>query len=165
MRYQNHKTKGFSLLESLVYIAILSVMTVMIINILVSTAHSYNMLRLARSINNSAITSLERMTREIKSADDISTADSTFDTNPGVLTINIGTETREFYIDAGVLKIKEDDVDTGALTRDDVSVDSLVFRSLNNGTSKGVRIEMTLLGTHRNSTTTKEFYSFVVLRN
>ncbi len=165
MKYQQNKTNGFSLLESIVYIAILSVMTVMIINVLTSTANSYSTLRLARGLNNSAITSLERMTREIKSADDISVANSTFDTNPGRLTVNIGTTTREFYIDSSVLKIKENDVDKGALTRDGVSVDNLVFRNLNNGTSKAVRIEMTLSGIYKNATTTKTFYSFAVLRN
>ncbi|MEK7589965.1 MAG: prepilin-type N-terminal cleavage/methylation domain-containing protein [Patescibacteria group bacterium] len=165
MKYKKHKTKGFSLLESLVYMAILSLMTVIIINILVSTAKAYNILRLARSINNSAITSLERMTREIKSADNISMADSTFGTHPGKLKINISADTKEFYIDNGTLKIKETGVDKGALTLDGVSVDNLVFRNLDNGTSKAVRIEMTLSGTHRNITNTKKFYSFVVLRN
>ena len=56
MKYQQNKTNGFSLLESIVYIAILSVMTVMIINVLTSTANSYSTLRLARGLNNSAIT-------------------------------------------------------------------------------------------------------------
>jgi hypothetical protein len=123
------------------------------------------MLRLTRSINSSAISSLERMTREIKSADDISVAGSVFDTHPGKLVINIGSTTREFYIDTGVLKIKEDDVDKGAITRDGITVDSMVLKNLDNGTSKAIRIEMTLLGTHRNSTITKKFYSFAVLRN
>lgn len=165
MKYKIYKIKGFSLLESLVYIAILSVMTVLIINVLVTTARSYSTLKLARSINNSAITSLERMNREIKSANDVSVGESTFNTHPGKLKINIGSETREFYIDNGVLKIKEDGVDKGALTRDGISVDNLVFRNLNNGGVKAIRIEMTLSGAYRNTTNTKKFYSFAVLRN
>lgn len=160
-----NKIKGFSLVESLVYIAILAVMTVVVISILSSTARSYNTFRLTRSINSSAITSLERMTREIKSADSISVGESTFGSHPGKLKINIGSATREFYIDSGSLKIKEDGSDKGALTRDNVFVDNLVFRSIDNGTSNAIRIEMTLSAEHNNSTTTKKFYSLAVLRN
>lgn len=159
------KKTGFSLIESLIYIAIITIMAVLVVNILLSSAKSYNNLRISRNINNSALTSLERMMREIKASDDIDTSNSVFDVSPGKLIIKNATTTLEFYLDGNVLRIKENGINAGALTHNEVSVDNLVFFATDNGTSKGVKIEITLSSSYQNFSKTKKFYSFGVLRN
>lgn len=164
-RQYSNIQRGFSLLEMLIYISILTITAVIVVDILLSTAKSYNSFKISRSINSTVSTSLERMTREIRAADDVLLIGSTFDTHPGRLTLQIASTTSEFYLDGNVLKIKEGGIDAGSLTSSKLSVDNLVFRLLDNGVSKAVRIEMTLLGTERNITKAKTFYSFAVLRN
>jgi type II secretory pathway pseudopilin PulG len=163
-KYQNKK-QGFSLLESLIYIAILSTMTVLVVNVLLITSRSYNSLKISRNINNSIITSMERMTRDIKSASDIVTAESTFDTDSGRLTVQSSATITEFYLSDGVLRVKENNIDIGPLTQQVSLIDSLTFRLFDSGTTKGVRIEMTMSVDYKNITKTKKFYSFAVLRN
>ncbi|MDP6387975.1 MAG: type II secretion system protein [Candidatus Pacebacteria bacterium] len=165
IKFQHSKKAGFSLIELLVYIAIIAAMMTLVINILLSSSKSYNDLKLSRNINNSAITSLERMTREIKASDYIDISNSVFDANPGRLTVKNATTTSEFYLDGNTLKVKENGIHAGALTHNEASVDNLVFRTADNGTSKGVKIEMTLSSSYRNLSKTKKFYSFGVLRN
>lgn len=152
-------------MELLIYITILSTMTVLVVNVLLITARSYNGLKISRNINNSAITALERMTRDIKSASDVVAVQSIFDVHPGRLTVQSSATTTEFYLSSGVLRVKENDVDIGPLTHQVSSIDSLIFKLFDNGTTKGVRIEMTMSVEYKNITKTKKFYSFVVLRN
>ena len=165
IKIRQDRKSGFSLIESLIYMAILSAMVVVVVNVLLITAKSYGNLKTSRNINNSIITSLERMTRDIKSADDIMVVDSVFDTHPGKLTLQSDTTTTEFYLSGGILRVKEDTVDTGPLTQQESSIDNLVFRLLDNGTSKAIIIEMTMSIVYKSVTKTKKFYTTVVLRN
>ena len=165
IRDRQNKNRGFSLIESLIYIAILAIMTTLIVNMLIVTVRSYNNLKISRNINNSMIMSLERITRSIKSADNVLVLESTFDTHPGVLTLQAGATTTEFYLSGGTLRVKENTIDTGSLTQQNLSVDSLVFTLFDNGTSKGVRINMTVSIIYKDTVRTKDFYSFAVLRN
>ena len=166
MKPINHNKKaGFSLIESLIYIAIIAVMAVLVVNVLLMTTKSYNSLKISRDINNSALTTLERITREIKTASDIDIAQSTFYVHPGKLTVSTSSAITEFYLGNNILKIRENSVDMGSLIQQGSSVDNLVFRMLDNGTTKGIRIEMTISNTRGNLTKTKKFYSFAVLRN
>lgn len=165
IKMRQNKRSGFSLIESIIYLAILSTMVVVVVNVLLITAKSYGNLKTSRNINNSVITSFERMTRDIKSADDIVVVESVFDTHPGKLTIQSGATTTEFYLSNGILRVKENTVDTGPLTQQESSIDNLVFKLLDNGTSKAVRIEMTMSIIYKNITKTKKFYTTAVLRN
>ncbi|MFQ5661945.1 MAG: prepilin-type N-terminal cleavage/methylation domain-containing protein [Candidatus Paceibacteria bacterium] len=166
MRLINHNKKaGFSLIESLIYIAIIAAMAALVVNVLLVTTKSYNSLRISRDINNSALTTIERITREVKAAEGINIAESVFDVHPGRLIVTTSATTTEFYLDSSTLKIKENNVDMGALVQQGSSVDNLVFRMLDNSTTKGIRIEMTISNTRGSLTKTKNFYSFAVLRN
>ena len=129
------------------------------------TAKSYNNLKIARNINNSIVTSLERMTRDIKMANDVVSLQSVFDIHPGKLVLQSTATTTEFYLSNGILRVKENTVDAGPLIQQESSIDNLVFRLLDNGTSKAVRIEMTMSITYKEIAKTKKFYSTVVLRN
>jgi type II secretory pathway component PulJ len=165
IKIQQNKKLGFSLIESLIYIAILSVMAVVVVNALVIASKSYSNLKTSRNINNSVITSLERMTRAIKSADDIVGVESVFDTHPGKLVLQSNATTTEFYLSNGILRIKENTVDIGPLIQKESYIDNLVFRLFDNGISKAIRIEMTISIVYKNIIKTKKFYSTAVLRN
>lgn len=157
--------KGFTLVEMLVYVAILSVLSVVVINTSLSLARSYNSLKVSRNINSAAIISFERMTRDIRLATNVDTSTSTLNSHPGRLGLEIGTATTShYYLDGTTLRVIENGVDAGALTTGDVEITNLIFRTVTDNTLQAVKIEMTIESTLGNTTKTEKFYDFVTLR-
>jgi len=165
IEFRNSKYhKGFTLLEMVIYIAILTLIAVVVVNTVLSLAVSFNSLRATRDINNAAMVSLERMGRDIRGATGIDTGGSSFGSHPGTLLL-IGAIETEFYLDDGVIKVREDDVEAGALTREAATTTNLVFYHISASPYSGIRIEMTLESTRGTITKTKSFSSFVALRS
>src|SRR3989344_2406588 len=110
--------KGFSLVEMLIYIAILALMLSVIMNIIVSTVRSERVIKVLRNVEDSAILSLERIVRETRQAESVNLVSSDLGSNPGklVLTDALGSPRAEFYLSSGRLFLKENGVDVGALT-------------------------------------------------
>ncbi len=163
------KHRGFSILEMLIYIAILVLLLAVIMNMVVSVVRSGRIINALRNVENSAVVSLERITRELRQAESINVSLSTLGSNPGRLVLE-GTDeagsprTVEFYLSLGRLFLKENGVDVGALSQSDAQVSSLIFRRFAGPNAEGIRIEMTLesgTSTHYRS---KKFYSSAILR-
>lgn len=169
MVYNEQRYKGFSLIEMLIYVAILGIMLGVTVQILLSFSGVYSTFVLDRRIHSAAATSLERLVREIRSAESVDVADSTFDTHPGRLTLQIpvagsGNIERTFAISNGQIALFENGVLQGALTGDRVEVIGLIFKRITNGTLEGIRTELTLQATRREVIRSATFYSFTVLR-
>lgn len=156
--------RGFSLVEMLIYVAILSAIMIIVVNITLALAQSFSTLKVTKTINGSAIVSIERMTRNVRSATSIDLVQSTFDAHPGRLTFISAGIITEFYLDGDTLKVREDGVDKGQLTSNNALVKNLVFRRLFVGPIEGVRIEMTIESSQGKVVKTENFYDFVVLR-
>ncbi len=158
--------KGFTIIEIIIYTAIIAIIFVLVVNSLTVVIKAFNQGRVIIKINNSAETAIERMTREIRFAYDID-ASSTL----GHLILNtyvLGTETPttvEFYIDSGKLMIKEGVLPADQLTSSDLTVTNLVFRQINaSSVSRAVKIEMTMQGFFGNYQKTENFYNTTILR-
>lgn len=136
-------------MEMLVYIGILVLMLGVIMNITVSIVRSHRAIKASRSIENSAIVSLERISREVRGTNTVNIASSILDTNPGKLVLN-GTDdvgnprTVEFYLASGTLFLKENGVDVGPLSQSDAQVNNLTFHLFSNVEFVGVRVEMAI---------------------
>lgn len=159
---QSTKT-GYTLPEVLIYIAILSVLLVAIVQSLLLLTNSYKNIKAVRSIESSAITAIDRMETDIRGAESINTGNSSFNVNPGVLTITTGATTTKFYVSNQRMYVDENGVQVGPLTNADVKVTSLIFRSISTTTSSAVKIEMSLQSSY-SSALTKNFYMTTVLR-
>lgn len=162
----NRRQKGFSLIETVIYVSLLAIILVVLINTIFTMNRLYRYLNLSRHIQTSAITALDRMVRDIRDAESVNVGASTLGTSPGVLTLNTTTssnnpQTFQFFVSNGVLIVKQDEVDIGPLTLSDVVVDNLIFRHIVTGVSKAVKIEMTL----KAGTSTANFYATAVLRD
>lgn len=158
------KNKGISLIETMVFIGVITFVFIAIVNFFVLFDKGYVVFKTNSNINISAITSMERMTREIKSSGSINVGDSTLGLHPGKLNLNVGTSTIEFYIDNNVLKIKKDNITIGALTKSNVFVDKLIFSSVTGVNSQVIRIEMDIRTNVGTTTKTETFISSSVLR-
>ncbi len=162
--------RGFTLVEMIIYIAFFAILSVVAINATIMVMRSFYSLRITQSISQSATTAMERMSREIRSAYNINTANSTFDTSPGRLTVltkdEIGTLlTVEFYVTAGnQINMKINGADQGSLMTKTVSVTNLIFRQITTTNTKAVKIEMTLTDNRSGITKTNKYYDTIVLR-
>lgn len=159
-------TRGFSLVEAVIYVGLLTLVMVSVVGMLVGMTRSYRYLKLSREMQSSAVSSLDRMVRDIRNANSVNVAQSTLNTSPGVLVLNTTTstssvQTLKFYVSSGVLRIMQDGGDIGPLTLSNSTVTNLVFRQISTGESQAVKIEMTLL----TGTRSANFYATAVLRD
>lgn len=159
---------GFSLIEMLIYIAIMSLLLVIIANMLNSMIRTERIADSSKAVENAAVFGLERIVREVRDASLVS-ASSTLDVTPGVLSLS-GVDTSgsakavEFSLNQGVLHIKENGVDKGALTESRAKVTSLIFSLINSSSSKSVKTKMTVESGTSTNYRKETFYSTTILR-
>lgn len=154
--------KGFTLIEMLIYIALLAIISVLIINSMLFLVPSYNSLKVTRDINNAAVSTLERITREVKSASGVDVVNSVFDVQEGKLVLNDGTS---IYLSGGRVYIQEGSGDPNPLTRKEVTVTDLTLEHFIGTESEAVQVRMTVEGSRRNITKTGNFHTAATLRN
>jgi type II secretory pathway pseudopilin PulG len=162
-------SNGYTLLEMVVYIAILSVFSIVVVFSLVNITKSFLEIRVERNINNAAVASIDRMVREIRLSNSVDILNSTFDANPGRITLNTiasngSSTTVEFFVSNGVLRMKEGGVDSGALTQSNINVDNLLFNLMTNGTTQAIKISESLSDTRVGTTSTKSFNNTGLIR-
>lgn len=162
---------GFTLLETLIYIALFALLSILLISSLVALLRSYTETRAQHDVLDSARISMERMTREIRGASSVDTAASTLGSSPGVLKLNTtdasGTaKTVQFSVSSNVLKLLDSvDGTTRDLTGSKVSITSLTFRNITTTAGSAVRVEMTIQEMRGGSSGRSfDFYDTVALR-
>ena len=160
---------GFTLVEMVVYSAILGVIAVLATNSTIVMTRAFTDLRVSRDLNSSATALFERMTRDVRGAYDIDAAQSTLGTNPGRLMLNTkdaaGTNTTiEFYVTGNRVSIREGGIDQGAIMTSSTSVTNFVVRELTSTNTKAVKVEATISATRGGVTKTRNFNTTVVLR-
>ncbi len=161
--------KGFSLIELLIYIAIISMVFGLFTQIVLSVSKSYAEIAVIRNLDTGAISAMERITREVRASSSIDAANTVLGTSPGVLSLNQvdsnGTRsTVLFKTNNQNIQMKRDGNDQGTFLPSGVAVSSLVFSSINSGNSSAVKILMQLVGTSGKITRTKNYYNTIILR-
>lgn len=152
-----------------VYAAILGIIAVLAINSTLAMTRAFTSLRVSRDLNSSATALFERITRDIRGAHGIDVATSSFGSNPGRLTLNTkdsggANTTVEYYVDNGLIKIREGGVAQGSIMTTSTSATSFIVRQLSNVNTEAVKIEVTLSATRGDITKTRNFYTTVILR-
>ncbi|MBI5816966.1 MAG: type II secretion system protein [Candidatus Yonathbacteria bacterium] len=168
MGVSSQSERGFTLIEMVVYAAVLGVLTVVAINSMLIMTQAYASLRASRDLNASATAVLERMTREIRTATGIDPSSVT-GTNPSDLVLNTkdaggAATTVEFYVQNGLINVKEGGVAKGALMTSSTQATNFVVRTMSGTNSKAVKIELTITATRGTKSKTRNFYNTVVLR-
>lgn len=156
-----NRTKGFSLIELVVYIAVLSILMVVVVQALLGISSSYSHIALKRSIEESAMTTLERISREIRNAHNGSAGASlSLSSTEGGTTV-----TREFFVDGNqTLRLRENGVDRGPLTKSGIRVTTFSASLMSTSTSKAVKIDLALEATRGEVTEADIFHTTVVMR-
>lgn len=161
---------GFTLVETIIYIAAFAVLSTAALQATIVIMKSFYTLRLNQSVNVSATVALERMSREIRNAYDVDTAQSTLGGSPGRLTLNtkddLGANTTiEFYVDAAnQLNMKIGGVDNGPLVTKTVTLTNLIFQPITTTNSKAIKIDMTLRDSRAAAAQSSKLYDTIILR-
>lgn len=151
--------KGYTLIELLVYLAILAVFSVFIVNSILIIMKNYNAYSVSRYVNFSATVAIERLTREIRGSSDVD-GSSVLGAHPGYLVL----DAVEFFVSNNQLMIDKNGQGAVVLTPSNLEVTNLVFATSTNPNSQVVKIEMTLTGRRGNYEKSENFYSTIVLR-
>lgn len=160
---------GIGVAELLVYIGIMTLALVSIVTLLINSAKIMQSVQAEKEVRVSALSILERMSREIKVSEGIVLADSVFgddngrlsvlstldEDNPRVVTFAISDE--------GELEIFYNGEPMGALTTSAAGVEKMKFTRLMHGESESVRVELVLYP-RKQPTKSTTFYSTAVLR-
>jgi len=163
----NKTQRGFSLVEMIVYIAILSFVFSALVTSANSIIKTYTTMRTYEEIAHTGTVTLERLTREVRRASNVDTLASTLFTNPGVLILN----TRDWSGNSTVASVSlvngrivlQEGGTPSPLSASGVTVTNLVFTYLENPQTQGVLIEFTVEKAGAYASTTKQFRTFTVL--
>ena len=160
---------GFALAEMLVYISIMTVISIAMIDVIVVVTRTSKQSYTYNNIKNSAISGLERVVRDTKSAISIDMGQSVLNSSNGVLFLNSkdsdgNDKTIKFYLNSQTLKVDVNGSYVGPLTLRDTRVLSLIFTPIDTGNSKAIRIKMVIEGGAPGFVKNENFYSSVILR-
>lgn len=157
------KKKGYSLLETVVYTALFAMISVAILSTIDLSSRIYRSTRVNTIMNESGDTALERVSRSIREANDIS-LNSSFGSNPGILElIGPGGSITKFDVSGGVLRLTENGSVSGNLTGQSLVVQSLIFRKITTGHGYAIKTELEL--SHPQSGKVEDFQTTIILRN
>jgi len=169
-RHSHRTSKGFSIIELLVYSAVFVVVFAMIVGTGLALSRSYRGVANTASIERDAIAVLEKISREARGAISVDTTTSVLGANPSTLAFNTrdsggAARSVKFFVNGSSLRFSENSTDKGAITGSKTAVSNFVARKITTGKSEAVKIEFALQSSDVNATTTKSFYTTIVLRN
>lgn len=166
MKNKNY-SKGYSLIELLVYVSLFVVISVVIVQSLLYMMKTYSNARSFRTLQQNGELIMERITRDIRQASSVVPGSSVFGTSPGTLALSGKDSENVAYSEtlslvSGTAKINIDGV-VSDLSSNEVSVADLTFWSITTTSSDAIKFKLTLT-TNRNPIVTKTFYNTVILR-
>lgn len=132
------KNKSFTIIELLVYIAVLVVITTAVSGFIIWSINSNSKAKVMRQVLNNSRRAVEIITSEIKEATEIYTPTTTFSSHPGQLSLKTlkylptGEQVTyiDFYLCEDWLCLKKESQDPIVLTSDKVKVTNLVFQQV-----------------------------------
>jgi len=149
--------KGYTLVEMLIYVALLGVITVVIVGVFFVISRTNSKIVSLIEINSNAYSAMERMAYEVSNANNIYLPTSNF-TNYNynaakakqfslvtsqAAPANESTAYVDFYLENNTIFMKQDGIDPIALTSVNIKVESVNFYYYKNDTRESVKIDFT----------------------
>ena len=138
-------SRGVTLIETLVYMAVFVVLSVGAVVALFNLADLYAQYLVRQSLHQSATMAMERILLEVRQADVLHESESQFLTDSGALELGQGTTTTRIFLDNEQVRLQVDGVDRGPLHAEAVTIDTLRFYQYETNGRRLIRmdIEMT----------------------
>ncbi|MCK5591231.1 MAG: prepilin-type N-terminal cleavage/methylation domain-containing protein [Candidatus Pacebacteria bacterium] len=142
--------KGSTLVEILIYIAILGIVVSSFISFSVSISDSRGKVYVEQEVQANARVALNLITQKILSSNGLNVGTSVFDVDPGSLSLSMADGAKNptiisLLVDDGQLQIQEGLGVAVPITSDEVRVTNLVFTNLTSTSDKAnIKIELTV---------------------
>ncbi len=172
---KKYKHGGFTLVEMLIYLVIMTVIMVALVRSLVIVFSSNRASFVDSNLRNSAYSAMENMIREIRGSQSIDAVNSVlYPSQSGVLQLNQVDASGNPYIvrfsisSSLALNLSEGSAApalVGPITSNGTKVINLSFAKINTGNSQAVRIQIGLSATVNGQTKSQQFYGTVILRD
>ncbi len=159
--------KGFSIIEIIIYLAIFTMISLLVINSLLTVMTAFSKIRNNRSILEAGMNSMERMSRDIRQSKSIDLLHSNL--GAGILQLNSTDESGnpiiiKFSKENSKLDLYQAGVLSGNLLGPYVNLDSLTFRKITTTRSEAVKIEMSINDKRSKTNQIRKFYDTIILR-
>lgn len=166
-RIKDNFSKAFSIVEILIYAAIFTMVSILVINSFITVSATFLTIKTNRDLMHSGLNVTERMSREVHRANSIDLINSNLEN--GVLYLNSLDESLNpvvvgFVYENSVLNFYRDGVIVGNLLSDSVVLDGLVFRRIDTTKGEAVKIEMNIRDTKSKRNKTVNFYDTFILK-
>ncbi len=171
LNHQKKKNeKGFSLVETIIYIGLMSLILFCLISLISSATRTYLFLKSSRNIERSAINVMDSLNDKTNTSSKIDIPNTVFDNATGSISLILysgnNSTTNRIYLSNGQVMWSKNGVLLGPLSLSDVRVTSLTFRNMTNSTFNGFKVEMTIdNGTSSEKYISEDFYDSFILRN
>ena len=140
--------QGFSLLELIVYVGVIAIFLVSVIQFSTAIVQAGEKARILNEVQQNARFAMERMRREVRTADSINTGSSTFGSHPGVLSLehdSAGSDPTVFDVSGGALRLTQGAGSPADLTSSQVTVTNFVVNNRSvSGRTSNVQIQLTV---------------------
>lgn len=170
MKILNNYKKGYSLVELIIYSALMAMLISVIAYVTNILFIANSTVRATRRVENSAMIASDRMIREIRAASNAAVVSSLpidssyFDELTLTIPTDSGARTTRFYISGEKIMVDEDGTFVGPITLANVRATSLRFFALATTTSQAVKFEFVILGPASTPSVSEKFYGTAVLR-
>lgn len=168
--YKNNKNLGFSFVETIIYIGLMTVILFTLISLIESASTTYLILKSSRSIERSAINIIDNLNNQVRISSKIDIPNTAFDNASGSIALitydDVGnsTTTKIHLLNSQVV-MSQNGVVLGPLSLSDVRVTEMIFRNMSTSTLNGFKVEMTIdNGTSSARYMSENFYNSYILR-
>lgn len=157
-----NKKSGYAVLELVFYIALFAILSIVVINSLVTLTKSLRETKVEREVSQGGVL-MERISREIRAADSINTITSSS------LKLNTTNEsevnkTIQFTLSSGSILLYEDDVLSGYLNSSNITITGLSFIEITTSHGKAIKVDLSLRSNNDKDARVETFYNTVILR-
>ncbi|MGM0628891.1 MAG: type II secretion system protein [Patescibacteria group bacterium] len=162
------KNKGFSLVEVLVYMGILTMVVAILVGSLTVMAKAQEKITAGRAVGRSASVALDRVLREVRLSDSIDSESSLLDDSESILVLNREEESGDisitFYVSAnGHLYVVKEGIGE-RLTHKKTDIQEFRVIEAGAGSGSAVRIELEIACPYSDGKIEQAFYSTAILR-
>lgn len=143
-------SKGFTLIETLIYIAIIGTAVTSFVVFAISIGEPRNKTFVTQEVQANMRTAMDLVSQRIRAATGVNAGTSTFGSDPGVLSLVMADSSKnptviDLSVDNGILRITEGVSSPVAITSDEVQVTNLVFTNLTpSGERESIRVALTI---------------------
>ena len=156
------------MLELVMYVAGLLVLGAVMIAIIVQFYGLYREIIAIPRADRTALSLMDRLTKEIRSGDELDSLNSQFGTTTGAIEFDVSDEgvdmTKRYFVQNGIVKYQEDGGTATNITPKDLYVSNFNFALVTTDVSEAVRFTLEIQFQASSGIETRAYSGFAILR-